>query len=137
MLLILGGVLFVACANVRQLRMAQTESRKKELGVRMAMGAGAWRIMRQLLVETALVSLAGVGLGVLLAQFVMEKATQFISNVRMDFGIRLDMRVLIFVLAAMLLSVLLAGLAPVRLALRLNVWDVVTSEQGAAGARRG
>jgi predicted permease len=135
--LILGGVLFVACANVAQLRLAQAESRKKELGVRMALGAGAWRLTRQLLVETGLVSLVGAGLGVLLAQFLMDKAAQFISVVRMDFGIRLDTRVLIYVLAAMLLSVLLAGLAPARLALRLNVWEVMTAEQGATGARRG
>jgi hypothetical protein len=63
LLLILGAVLFVACANVAQLRLAQSESRKKKLSVRLALGAGAWRITRQLLVETGEVSLAGAGMG--------------------------------------------------------------------------
>jgi predicted permease len=139
LLLILGGVLFVACANVAQLRLAQAESRKKELGVRLALGAGVWRVTRQLLVETGLITLAGAGLGVLLAQRLMETASEFISSraVYIDFGIRLDLRVLAYVLGAVLLSVLLAGMAPARLALRLNVWEVMTAEQGATGARGG
>jgi predicted permease len=139
LLLILGGVLFVACANVAQLRLAQAESRKKELGVRMALGAGGWRLTRQLLVETGLISLAGAALGVLLANQLMEKTTQFIASraAYIDLGIRLDLRVLAYVLGALLLSVLLAGLAPARLALRLNVWEVMTAEQGATGARGG
>ncbi len=139
LLLVLGGVLFVACANVAQMRLAQAESRKKELGVRMALGAGAWRITRQLLVETGLISLAGAGLGVLLAQRLMQTTTGFIASrmVYIDFGIRLDSRVLAFVLGAVLLSGVLAGLAPARLALRLNVWEVMMSEQGATGARGG
>lgn len=139
MLLMLGLVLFVACANVAQLRLAQAESRKRELGIRLALGAGAWRLTRQLLVETALVSLAGLGLGVLLAQFLMEKASAFLSagSVYIDYGIRLDSRVLSFILAAGLLSVLLAGLAPARHAVRLDLTEVLKSEQGATGARSG
>jgi predicted permease len=139
LLLILGSVLFVACANVAQLRLAQAESRKKELGVRMALGAGAWRLTRQLLVETSLVCLVGAGLGVALAHQLMEKTTQFVASraVYIDLGIRLDLRVLAYVLGAVLLTVLLAGLAPARVALRLNVWETMTSEQGATGARGG
>jgi predicted permease len=139
LLLILGGVLFVACANVAQLRLAQAEARKKELGVRLALGAGPWRITRQLLVETGLVALAGAAMGILLAQRLMEKTIQFVA-VRVpfvDLGIRLDARVLAFALGALLLSVLLAGLSPARLAVRLNVWEVIASEQGVAGTRGG
>jgi predicted permease len=139
LLLILGGVLFVACANVAQLRLAQAESRKKELGVRMALGAGAWRVTRQLLAETALIGIAGAGLGVLLAHLLMEKTSQFIASrvAYFDLGTRLDSRVLAYAIGALLLSVLLAGLSPARLALRLNVWEVMTSEQGATSARTG
>ena len=139
LLLILSGVLFVACANVAQLRLAQSESRRKELGVRMALGAGAGRIARQLLVETGIVSLAGAGLGVLLAELLMRKVTLFVaaSAAYMDYGIRLDGRVLAFTISAVLLSILIAGLSPARMAVRLDVWDVITSEQGVAGRRRG
>jgi predicted permease len=139
LLLILAGVLFVACANVAQMRLAQTESRKKDLGVRMALGAGAWRIVRQLLMETAVIGLVGAGLGILLAQFLMAKVTQFISAavVYLDYGIRLNGRVLAFTLVALLASVALAGLSPTRLALRLNVWETIATGQGAGGARAG
>jgi len=139
LLLVLGGVLFVACANVAQLRLAQAESRKKELSVRLALGAGAWDITRQLLVETALVGLAGVALGIPLAQRLMEKAAQFASggSADIDYNIHLDFRVLTFVLGALLLSVLLTGLAPARMTLRLSVWEVITAEQWGTGSRSG
>ena len=139
LVLALAFVLFVACANVAQLRLAQAESRKRELGVRLALGAGAWRVARQLLVETGLVSLVGAGLGVLLAQFLMEKAAQFLAagSVYVDYGIRLDYRVLAFTLLAVMLSVLFAGLAPARHAVKLNISEVLKSEQGATGARSG
>jgi hypothetical protein len=69
----------------------------------------------------------------------MVKVVQFLSprNTCVDYGIRLDARVLTYALAALLLSVLLAGIAPVRLALRLDIWDVIASEQGVTGARGG
>lgn len=139
LLLALGLVLFVACANVAQLRLAQAEARRGELAIRMALGAGPWRVARQLLLETALIGAAGAGLGVLLAQRLMKSASEFIAagRVYIDYGIRLDFRVLLFTLAAALLSVLLAGLAPARLGVRLNVSDVIKAEQGATGARRG
>ena len=69
----------------------------------------------------------------------MEKTAQFVSagNVSIDYGIRLDGRVLAYALVALTVSVLLAGLSPARLALRLNVWEVMASEQGVAGTRGG
>jgi len=139
LLLILGGVLFVACANVAQLRLAQSESRKKEMGIRMALGAGAWRITRQWLVETGLVSLVGAGLGVLLAQFLTAKLAEFVAGASpyMNLGVRLDLRALAYAASALVLSILLAGLAPARLSARLNIWETITAEQGVAGTRRG
>ncbi len=137
--LVLGLVLFVACVNVAQLRLAQSETRKKELGVRMALGAGPRRVARQLLTETGLISLTGCALGLWLAQSLMAKVAEFLSaaGAYIDAGIRMDFRVLAFTLAAALASVLLAGLAPARHAMRLDVTEVLKSEQGIAGARGG
>src|SRR5579864_4045122 len=137
LLLMLGLVLFVACANVAQLRLAQAEARKKELGIRLALGAGSLRVMRQLLVETGFVSLAGAGLGILLAQSVMEKTTEFLATryAFVDLGLRLDYRVLTFAVAAAVASILVAGLAPSRHAVRLNLTEILKSEQGSTGAR--
>ena len=139
LLLILGAILFVASANVAQLRLAQAETRRKELAMRMALGASAWRVVRQLLVETAVLSIAGFGLGIVVAEIFMNKVAQFIaaSSVSLDFGISLNTRVLIYTVGAMLLSVLVAGLAPARQALRLHVSEVLKSDQGVAGTGGG
>ena len=139
LLLALSLVLFVACANVAQMRLAQAESRRKEIGVRLALGAGAWRVTRQLLVETALLTVVGAGVGILLAQSLMQKAAQFLSagTDEVDFGIRLDYRVLAFTLLAAMLAVFFSGLAPARHAVRLSVSEVLKAEQGVAGTRRG
>ena len=136
---VFGLVLFVACANVAQLRLAQAEARRKELGVRIALGAGGWRVARQLVMETALFSLAGAGLGLLLAYLVMEKVTQFAraQSPFIDYGIRLDDRVLAFSAGALLLAVLVAGVWPALHAARLNIADVLKQAQGVAARRRG
>jgi predicted permease len=135
---VLGLVLFVACANVAQLRLAQAEARRKELGVRIALGGGRWRVARQLLVETAVLSLAGAGLGLLLAQLLVDKVTQFGRAVSsfIDFGIRLDYRVLAFSAGALLLAVLVTGLGPALHVARLNISEVLKQAQGVATRRR-
>jgi predicted permease len=138
LLLVLGLVLFVACANVAQLRLAQAEMRKRELGIRMALGAGSWRVARQLLVETALVCLTGAGIGTLLASFLTQKVSAFITAVVpvFDYGIRLDYRVLTFAVVSAVCTVLFSGLAPARQAVKANVAEVLKSEQGTTGAGR-
>ena len=100
LILALALVLFVACANVVQIRLAQIEARRKEFGVRIALGASSWRMMRQFLIETCVLCLAGGCLGILLARVIMEKMTELISagSTYADPGIRLDHRVLAFTL---------------------------------------
>jgi predicted permease len=137
--LVLGLVLFVACVNVAQLRLAQAETRKKELGIQMALGAGPGRITRQLLTETAVVSAAGSALGLFLAQVFIDRVSAFVatSGLPLDLGIRLDYRVLAFTLLAATASVFLAGLAPARYAVRLDVAEVLKSEQVVGNVQRG
>jgi predicted permease len=104
--------------------------------MRTALGAGGWRLMRQLVVETAVVAVAGAGAGVLLARALMHKTQEFIAStvVYLDPGIRLDHRVLLFAITALLLSVLFAGLSPARYAVRLNLAEILKSDQRGSGA---
>jgi len=134
LLLALVLVLFVACANVAQLRLAQVESRQRELGIRLAIGGGGWQVARQLLVETGVVAIAGGALGVVLADWLLDSATKLLAAVvpYIDYGLRIDSRVLGYTLLAVTLSVLFSGLAPVRHVFRLNVSSIL-----AAGTRGG
>jgi len=134
--LVLGLVLFVACVNVAQLRLAQAETRRKELGVYIALGAGPRHVVGRLLTETGLVSAAGCTLGLLLAKLFIGRVTAFVaaSGLPVDLRLGLDYRVLTFTLLAATASVFLAGLAPARFAVRLDVAEVFKSGQGFAGA---
>jgi len=139
MLAVFALVLFVACANVAQLRLAQAESRRKELGVRIALGGGGWRVARQLLLETALLSLAGAGCGLFLAQLLMEKVAAFARAMSpfIDLGIRLDYRVLAFCAGALLFALLVSGAWPALRLARLNISDALKQTQGVTAPRRG
>jgi predicted permease len=138
MAFLLGLVLFVACANVAQLRLAQAEARRKELGVRVALGGGRWRVARQLVVEASALAAAGAGLGLLLAQILVDNITKFGRSVdrSLDLGIRLDYRVLAFSAGALLLAVFVTGLGPALHVARLNISEVLKQAQGAATRRR-
>lgn len=134
---ILGLVLFVACANVAQLRLAQAEAHKKEIAVRVALGAGSGRIVGQLLTETALIAVPGAALGLWFAHVLLRKAVEFITagQTFIDPGVRLDTRVLMFTFAATCFSVLVTGVAPARHALRTGISEVLKGQQATAGAR--
>ena len=133
--LALGLVLFAGCANAAQLRMAQAEERRRELAMRQALGAGTWRIVRLLLVESALIGVAGAGLGLLLTRLLIARALDFFQGYYQP-ELRLDTRVLAFAVAACAASALLAGLAPVRHAVKLKLNEVLKADQGVTGARK-
>ncbi len=126
-------VLFVACANVAQLRMAQTEARRKELAIRKALGAGTGRIARQLLTETAVLAIPGVLVGLLLAQYLLDFAAPFLPA--SSIALAIDRRVLVFTALASLFSLIVAGLSPVRMAAEISLSDAIKAGQGTAGSR--
>jgi predicted permease len=117
LLILLGAVSFVlliACVNVANLQMARLSARRGELSVRMAIGAGRRRIMRQLLTEAAVVSLLGASFGVLLAHIAIHVTLPLVPEFVLPRlgGIVIDARVMAFCIGLSLVSTLLVGLVP-------------------------
>jgi putative ABC transport system permease protein len=122
LLILLGAVTFVlliACVNVANLQMARLTARRGELAVRMALGAGRRRIVRQLLTEAVVLSLLGAALGVLLARLAVGAALPLVPDgaLARTGDIVIDTRVMVFCLGLSLLSTVLVGLVP---ALRIS-----------------
>ena len=119
-----GIVLLIACANVAGLMLARGAAREKEMAVRLAVGAGRHRIMRQLLTESLLLSFVGAALGVLVAYVGATGLAAFLSESSSSpLGIDLhpNAPVLFFTLGAALLTGIGFGLAPAFRGARANV----------------
>jgi putative ABC transport system permease protein len=117
LLILLGAVSFVlliACVNVANLQMARLSARRGELSVRMALGAGRRRIVRQLLTEAVVLSLLGAALGVMLAHIAIGVTLPLVPQSALPLlgGIMIDARVMAFCLGLSLVSTLLVGLVP-------------------------
>jgi len=116
LLILLGAValvLLIACANVANLLLAQATARQKEVAIRTALGAGRGRMVRQLLTESALLSLAGGGLGLLAAYWGMRGFEVWMpAGLGLTAPDGLDGRVLAFTLAVTLATGAVAGLVP-------------------------
>jgi predicted permease len=116
-LILLGAVSFVlliACVNVANLQMARLTARRGELSVRMALGAGRRRIVRQLLTEAVVLSLLGALLGVMLAQIALHVTLPLVPQLLLPRvgAIVIDARVMAFCLGLSFVSTLLIGLVP-------------------------
>jgi predicted permease len=138
---IVGLILLIACANVANLMLARAAARRKEIGIRLALGANRARLIRQLLTESLLLSLLGGALGLLLAFWVSDLMEGFIPVLEYNFVkdfFALDSRALVFTLIISLATGLVFGLAPAWQSSNPNVVPVLKGDPEAAqrGKRR-
>jgi len=134
------SVLLISCFNVANMLLARTAGRRREIGIRLALGATRFRLIRQLLTESMLLALMGAGAGLLLAAWIPDLLGA-LANLPEDItgAVTPDVRVLAFTLALALLTGLLSGLAPALNAARGDVSPALKDEGFSAigGSRRG
>jgi ABC-type antimicrobial peptide transport system permease subunit len=118
-----GLILTIACANIANLLLARAAVRRREMAVRLSLGAGRLRVMRQLLNESVMLSVFGAVLGVFVALLGIRSLTLLLANGHADFTLRaeLDWRVLLFTVLVSLATGFLFGLAPAIQATKVDI----------------
>jgi predicted permease len=139
-MVLVGLVLLIACANVANLILARANGRRKEMATRTALGASRWRMMRQLLTETLLLSLFGGILGLVFARWAALGLTSI--HIPTDiplklFDLQMDWRIFGFAFLAALATGMIAGLVPSLQASRTDLADTLKAGGRSGGASTG
>jgi predicted permease len=136
---ITGVVLLIACANVANLLLARATSRRREMGIRLALGARRSALVRQLLVESLIISVAGGALGVLIASWSSGMLGALLPPVAypVNFVFPIDTRVMVFAMIVTVSTVLLFGVVPALQASKPDLVPALKNGAGMGGSAKG
>ncbi len=131
-------VLLVACANVATALLAYAEARRREIAMRLALGAGRAALLVQFAAESAVLACAGAGLGLLVGRWLIALAPALFppSQVPISFDLRMDAKLLAFTAGATLVTLAIFGLAPLAYSLRVSLLDAMAGARTAGRTRR-
>ena len=138
LMLLAGLILLAACANLGSLFAARASDRSREVALRLALGSSRTRILRQLLTEALLISLAGGGAGLAASIALLRRLDtwQPFSGVPIHVPVQPDANVYLVALVLAVVSGFLFGIVPVRQVLRANPYEIVKAGSGARAGRR-
>jgi predicted permease len=137
-----GLVLLIACSNIANMLLARAAARQNEIGVRLAMGASRWRVIRQLLTESFLLAIAGGLAGLLFGRWGIQMLFPWVvaradgrDYAKTAINLSLDWRVLVFAISLSLLSGIAFGLVPALRATRPDLVGVLRDDKAPFGGR--
>lgn len=137
LLILAAVVLLIACANVMNLLLSRARARSREIAVRLAIGAGRGRLVRQLLTESLVIAVFGGALGLLVAEIGVDLLSRIPlpGDIPIYLDLRVDTRMLLFAVGASLASALLFGLLPALQSAKPDLVPALKSGRGEHGRR--